>query len=208
MRIFEKERRERLLDQMKEAGCVFNFIVLEIDSGTVVDEFVHRKALVCLHDQLMKDAWCSDLVKDANYVSNACPEISWELEKAVATPLNDGELNNLMLVEGYERGPLALYGHFREPPYGTQFKEGEPAAQKLFHEWISALGLERVRGVSAINWVKGINTTWINSEDAILGRESWSNYFDDGLEWWGIWCMTIWNPERCTISALVASTTD
>ncbi|WP_456020783.1 hypothetical protein [Pseudomonas protegens] len=210
MKIFEMKKREWLIDRMDEAGCVFEFVVFKLEPGIVVNEFVHRQALVGLHEQLMKAAWdChSNLIKDPRYESNAGPEISWKLEKAVATPLSDDELNNLMLVEGYVRGPLALYGHFREPPYGTQFKGGEPEAQELFHEWRNAIGLVENNGVSAINWVKGINTTWIDCEDAISGRESWSNYFDSGLEWWGIWCMTIWNPERRTISALIASTTD
>lgn len=210
LKVFEEKKHERLSDRMDEAGCVFEFTVFQHEPGLIVDELVHRQALVGLHEQLMKEARDrhSNLIKDPQYKNNGDPEISWELEKAVATPLSDDELNNLMLVAGYERGPLALYGHFREPPYGTRFKGGEPEAQKLFHEWRSALGLLEHNGVSAINWVKGINTTWIDCEDAISGRESWSNYFDSGLEWWGIWCMTIWNPERCTISALIASTTD
>lgn len=210
LKIFEIKKRERLIDRMEEAGCVFEFVVFQLEPGILVNELVHRQALVGLHEQLMKEAWdwYSNLIKDPRYESNANPEISWELEKAVATPLSDDELNNLMQVEGYVRGPLALYGHFREPPYGTQFKGGEPEAQELFHEWRNAIGLVENNGVSTINWVKGINTTWIDCEDAISGRESWSNYFDSGLEWWGIWCMTIWNPERRTISALIASTTD
>ncbi len=210
MKVFESERRELLIDRMEEAGCVFNFIVFELKSEMVVDEFVHRQALVGLHEQLMKEAWewHSNLIKNSLYESNVIPEISWELEKAVATPLSESELKNLMLTEDYVRGPLALYGHFREPPYGTEFKGGELEAQELFNEWRSAIGLEEDAGVEAINWVKGINTTWINCVDAIPGRESWSNYFDNGLEWWGIWCMTIWNPERRTMSALVASATD
>ena len=39
-------------------------------------------------------------------------------------------------------------------------------------------------------------------------RCDWSNYFDDGLDWWGVWCLTIHNPQRQTLSALAASATD
>lgn len=210
MKAFESERRDLLIDRMEEAGCVFNFIVFELDSDVVVNEHIHRQALVGLHEQLMKEAWDlhNDLVKNPEYENLSEPAISWELEKAVATPLNHDELHNLVLTDDYERGRLALYGFFREPPYGTRFKGGEKEAQKLFHEWKNAIGLEENIGVVAIDWVNGINTTWVDSKDAIPGRESWSNYFDYGLEWWGIWCMTIWNPERRTISALIASATD
>lgn len=210
MKVFEETKRELLIERMDDAGCVFNFIVFELESEVIVDESVHRRALVGLHEQLMREALDghAQLIKNPEYAGNSAPEISWELEKAVATLLSDEELKDLMLTEDYVRGPLALYGHFREPPYGTKFKGGEREAQELFHEWRIAIGLEENSGVTAINWVKGINTTWVDREDAIPGRESWSNYFDSGLEWWGIWCMTIWNPERRTISALIASTTD
>ncbi|NUU38812.1 hypothetical protein, partial [Pseudomonas sp. C2B4] len=136
------------------------------------------------------------------------PEISWELEKAVASPLNQEEIHNLVLTEDYIRGPLALYGHFREPPYGTEFKGGELEARSLFNEWCQVIGLEEQDDVVVINWVKGFKKEWVNNDDAILGRESWSDYFDAGLEWWGVWCLTIWNPKRRTLSALIASTTD
>jgi len=210
LKVFEETKRELLIERMDDAGCVFNFIVFELESEVIVDESVHRRALVGLHKQLMSEALDghAQLIKNPEYAGNSAPEISWELEKAVLTLLSDEELKNLMLTEDYVRGPLALYGHFREPPYGTKFKGGEREAQELFHEWRIAIGLEENSGVTAINWVKGINTTWVDREDAIPGRESWSNYFDSGLEWWGIWCMTIWNPERRTISALIASTTD
>jgi len=210
LKVFEETKRELLIERMDDAGCVFNFIVFELESEVIVDESVHRRALVGLHKQLMSEALDghAQLIKNPEYAGNSAPEISWELEKAVPTLLSDEELKNLMLTEDYVRGPLALYGHFREPPYGTKFKGGEREAQELFHEWRIAIGLEENSGVTAINWVKGINTTWVDREDAIPGRESWSNYFDSGLEWWGIWCMTIWNPERRTISALIASTTD
>jgi hypothetical protein len=210
LKVFEETKREQLIERMDDVGCVFNFIVFELESEVIVGESVHRRALVGLHEKLMREALGghAQLIKNPEYAGNSAPEISWELEKAVATLLSDEELKNLMLTEDYVRGPLALYGHFREPPYGTKFKGGEREAQELFHEWRIAIGLEENSGVMAINWVKGINTTWVNREDAIPGRESWSNYFDSGLEWWGIWCMTIWNPERRTISALIASTTD
>ena len=39
-------------------------------------------------------------------------------------------------------------------------------------------------------------------------RSTWSAYFEDGKEWWGIWCFTVWNPRRGTLAAVMASTTD
>lgn len=205
-----QEESEALRERMEEAGCVFEFIVLAPGVNTLVDESTHRRVLIALHDKLLQDAFdrYHQLIKNPEYKDRTEPEFRWELDKAVATPLSKEEIHNLVLDGDYERGPLALYGHFKEPPYGTKFKGGELEAQELFHEWRQTLGLEEQDGVVVINWVKGFKLEWLDNDDAIPGRESWSDYFDAGLEWWGVWCLTIWNPKRRTLSALIASTTD
>ncbi|MGF6128673.1 hypothetical protein QF019_003897 [Pseudomonas frederiksbergensis] len=210
LKVIEEEKVESLLERMDDAGCVFNFVVLLAENCVKVDESTHRQALVRLHEKLMKESWDwhNELIKNPEYVSPGDPAISWELDKAVATILDGEEIHNLVLTEDYVRGPLALYGYFREPPYGTKFKGGEPEAKELFHEWRQTLGLEEQDGLVVINWVKGFKREWLDNDDAIPGRESWSDYFDAGLEWWGVWCLTIWNPKRRTLSALIASTTD
>lgn len=210
LKVIEEEKVESLLERMDDAGCVFNFVVLLAENHVKVDESTHRQALVRLHEKLMKESWDwhNELIKNPEYANPGDPAISWELDKAVATILDEEEIHNLVLTEEYVRGPLALYGYFREPPYGTKFKGGEPEAQELFHEWRQTLGLEEQDGLVVINWVKGFKREWLDNDDAIPGRESWSDYFDAGLEWWGVWCLTIWNPQRRTLSALIASTTD
>jgi hypothetical protein len=49
---------------------------------------------------------------------------------------------------------------------------------------------------------------WVGDPQREPGRSAWSPYFDDGKEWWGIWCLTVWNPRRRTLSAMMASQTD
>ena len=49
---------------------------------------------------------------------------------------------------------------------------------------------------------------WVGDVDAHPERSDWSNYFDAGKEWWGIWCTTIWNPSTRTLAAIAASSTD
>ncbi|WP_167659284.1 hypothetical protein [Pseudomonas fluorescens] len=43
---------------------------------------------------------------------------------------------------------------------------------------------------------------------ASLRQRMGQDYFDDGPEWWGVWCLSIWNPKRGTLAVLAASTTD
>ncbi|SEN52955.1 hypothetical protein SAMN04487857_12055 [Pseudomonas sp. ok272] len=206
----EYDKSESLRDRMDDAGCVFEFVVLSLETDSLVGEATHRQALNGLYDQIMKRAfdWHYDLIKCPEYADSPEPSLDWELEKAVATPLSDAEVASLMLTDNYARGPLALYGHFREPPYGTEFKSGESEAQALFHEWCDVLGLITNDDIEVINWVKGFQYKFTSNEEAIPGREPWSDYFDSGLEWWGVWCLTIWNPNHRTLSALIASTTD
>ncbi|MOA62241.1 hypothetical protein D3C78_1875990 [compost metagenome] len=59
-----------------------------------------------------------------------------------------------------------------------------------------------------MSWVDNFNLNWTASDEYDPAREPWSDYFDDGLEWWGVWCLSIWNPKRRTLAVLAASTTD
>lgn len=198
LKVVETQKCESLRERMDDAGCVFEFVVLAPEIGAVVDEAMHRQALLCFYEHLTGSPFSAD--------DSAC--MSWDLDKAVATPLNQEEVHRLMLTQDEVGGPLALYAHFREPPYLTEFKGAEPEAQALFHEWREVLGLEEQDGIVVLNWVKGFKLEWLDNDDAIPGREPWSDYFDHGLEWWGVWCLTIWNPRRRTLSALIASATD
>lgn len=209
LEVIEEEKRASLFDRMDDAGCAFKFLLLAPGSDVAVDELVHRQALGSLHEMLMRDSmeWYNDLMKDPEYKGSFDPSISWEPHKAVATVLNKEEIHDLTLV-GEVMGDYALYSAFRQPVYSTSFKGGEVEAQTIFHEWLQFLGLEEQHGIVVINWVKGLKFKSFDNDDAIPGRESWSDYFDAGLEWWGVWCLTIWNPKRRTLSALIASTTD
>ena len=209
LRIVDQEKHLFLSERMDDAECYFKFIVLAPNSDVTFDESIHKQALVSLHEALMKESmeWHNDLIKNPEYKDRTPPSIRWDLEKAVATTLNQEEIRSLALTQNAMR-KYPLYGAFREPPYGTNFKDGDSEAHKLFYEWIDFLGIQEQDNINVIDWVHGIDYEWINNDDAIPGRESWSDYFDAGLEWWGVWCLTIWNPKRRTISALIASTTD
>jgi hypothetical protein len=49
--------------------------------------------------------------------------MTWDLDKAIATPLTQAQVRNLTLTDGYEPGSLTLYGHFRESANSTEFEE-------------------------------------------------------------------------------------
>lgn len=88
----------------------------------------------------------------------------------------------------------ALERAFLDPPYGTKLEA------KAFSEWAAVLGLLPADGVNVIDWV--------GNPDEEPGRSTWCDYFDAGKEWWGIWCLTVFNPRCRTLCVLAASTTD
>ncbi len=195
-----------LRNRMDAAGCVFEFVLLAPEAETRVDEALHRQALQQLHEHLMHGQleWHRALIQNPEYAHRPPPSMTWEQHRAQATPLAAEQVQRLLRVEDSPQEPLELYHGFRRPPYGTRFKGGEEEARALFHEWCNLLGLEAAEGVQVINWVDGFVLDWQDGDD----NPPWSDYFASGLEWWGIWCMTVWNPRRRTLSALVASATD
>ena len=63
---------------------------------------------------------------------------------------------------------------------------------------------------SARDWNR-VNTLLFpepNRAEIYSWSTNWSNYFDDGLEWWGAYYWTVFNPGRDTFVVVAASATD
>lgn len=195
LKLIEQSRNAALRERMNEAGCVFQFVLLQADADDVANEALHRQALQGLHDQVMKEAleWHHALLKNPHYANREAPQLDWASERAVAHRVPTSELEALV---------KSLYGAFRQPPYGTQFEGGEAEAHALFREWVERLGLVENEQPEVIDWVADLDP------DVDGAPSPWSSYFDDGLQWWGVWCLTIWNPRHRTMGALIASSTD
>lgn len=195
LKVIEQARSESLRARMDAAGCVFQFVALQTDSALEADETLRRQAQHHLHNRLLEHtlAWHSQLLKNPQNADLPEPEIDWATECAIARLVPTSELTAL---------EASLYGAFRRPPYNTKFAGGEQEAMEVFQEWIELLGLIEADQPQVIDWVSNLAMDYEN------GKEPWSHYFDEGLEWWGVWCLTIWNPRSRTLSALIASTTD
>ncbi|WP_422775763.1 hypothetical protein ACOXXE_14700 [Pseudomonas mediterranea] len=210
LKVIEQQSSASLRQRMEEAGCAFEFIVLAPEAGEVITPAHHRQAV----DQLflaIRHLWLErhrQMILDPRYADIAPPEMRWDLDKARAKSLNRQEIGQLMRTDREAHNPpsFALYEAFCEPPYGTRFGDGH--SQVLFREWLDLLGLEAGVEVEVLNWVDNFNLNWLASDEPDPARDPWSDYFDDGLEWWGVWCLSIWNPRRRTLSVLAASTTD
>jgi len=187
----ENQRLQELRSHLEQAGCVFDFRVLTLDPTATPGEAEHRRALQLLFETINERArlWRLELIaKDSRYAKQSWPDLEPDLAAARPQPLILEAVRELAREDG------ALCRAFRDPPYGTQLQVAD------FREWLQALRLYPDESLQVFDWV--------GDGDAEPHRSNWSSYFDDGKEWWGIWCITLYNPRRRTLSALAASATD
>ena len=206
--------RQRLAD----AGCVFDFAVCQLADAFPVDEAAHREMLGLLRGQIEARMLRDRQQLEAHHQQQAraqrgrhvtqrggpppevdAPRIRWQSERATASAWDTHSLTDPRLLDEDLRRTRysdfeALFSAFKNPPYGTRWKAG------LFADFCEAVSLVPEPGVQVLDWV--------GKPSHAPERSSWSDYFDDGADWWGVWCLTVWNPARRTLSALAASTTD
>lgn len=97
---------------------------------------------------------------------------------------------------------LTLYWQFNDPPYRLKIDDVE--RKNLWQNFCEVTGLNVADNVQVLDWIRHL-TSYSYESNYDMG---WSNYFEDGLEWWGVWCLTVFNPRLRTVSVILASTTD
>ena len=224
----------RLAEDLKAADVVFDFLVFHVPPELDVSIDLHRSALAELFGQLANemDLWKRQRQEQAK--ESGCDwrhlgaiELVYDLEAATPCQLDLAAVSALSEVS--QPDPLvtgALYQAFCNPPYGTSFLDmeawrslspsirktfvrdatarhmsaEEAFAKQQFTDWCDQLGLIPADAPIVLDWVGDM--------DREPERSMWSNYFDEGRDWWGIWCLSIWHPTRRTLAVLAASTTD
>lgn len=205
------ERTEQLRARMDAAGCVFDFSVRAVAPSHVVTEADHRALLQALFDEVQaraaqwRAAWLAQNPQFKDASSDPVGQSVHDVAQARATPWDARDVADATtLVPGtrvHVTRPVAsvtpfewLFQAFDNPPYGARCEPG------LFADFCRTVGLLPHPGLEVLDWV--------GDAEAEPERSDWSDYFDDGKEWWGIWCLTVWNPQQRTLAALVASATD
>jgi hypothetical protein len=185
------QRLDELRTRLEAAGCVFDFVVMTLDPTATPGEAEHRQALQLLFEGIEERARLGRLeliAQDSRFAKQRWPDLTPDFAQAHPTALNPIELHELASEDGL------LCRNFRDPPYGTQLQVTD------FREWQKTLRLYPDEGLQVFDWV--------GNADTEPHRSTWSSYFDEGKEWWGVWCLTLYNPRRNTLSALAASATD
>ena len=108
-------------------------------------------------------------------------ELSFEAGKITAKQVSTEEL----FAKNRKSGKLSFYNAFLNPPYANDYNEND------FISLISALFPEGTDNLEAFSW-----------------STDWSDYFDDGKEWWGTLCLTVYDKSKKRFAVIMASATD
>lgn len=205
---WQARRVDTVRQRMDAAHCVFDFTVRQVPAGRLVAEPQHRAVLSGLFDEI--DAMNAQrrrevIARHPEYANQPGWQVTHEVARARPTPWHWGDAGDARDFQPGQRVPVTrkhgevgpfewLFQAFDDPPYGADCAPG------LFADFCEVVGLLPGQGVEVLDWV--------GDPDKEPGRSAWSNYFEAGQEWWGIWCLTVWNPRQRTLAALAASTTD
>jgi hypothetical protein len=207
----EQQEITAMQEAFNIAGCVFEFAVFGVIDPAEDQAILHKEALDRLCEQNNHSAAKTYDKLVATYPSaGQKPFVGCEYKTELARPLEVGRadvqaLCKAKMYSADERFYQAFFQALVDPPYSTRLSKAEQV--QMFKKWCDLIGLIEADEPKVFDWVNDPaerHPTQLGNAD----RCAWSNYFDDGLEWWGVWCFTIWNPKKQTLAALMASATD
>ena len=188
-------RQAALCAKLNRAGVVFRFGVWQAPVHSD-PEAAHAAALAALFAQILQADHDAQAERIAQYHA-----------ERLAAARNDTERAKIRRAAAQNPlPPLSFHPQAaRSAPLDTRFIQ--PAARRaLWADFCEQTGLLPEANISVRDWVR--HNSYNHNGRAQYSRHPLSNYFDAGLEWWGIWCLTIHHPRRQTIAALAASATD
>lgn len=168
-----------LQQQLANAGCVFDFAVFRVLDNPLTGETLHRIAMA---------EFCQQIEENYRQKNPDFANGLFKLDQARPVQLECSDIYALCAEDSW------LERAFLDPPYRSTLNRAD------FHNWLDALQLRLDEGLEAWDWV--------GDPDLEPEQSNWSRYFDEGKEWWGIWCISIYNPQQQTISVFAASASD
>ena len=193
--LYHLHRQAALCAKLNRAGVVFRFGVWQAPAHSD-PEADHAAALAALFAQILQAEHDAQAERIAQYHA-----------ERLAAARNDTERAKIRRAAAQNPlPPLSFHPQAaRSAPLDTRFIQ--PAARRaLWADFCEQTGLLPEANISVRDWVR--HNSYNHNGRAQYSRHPLSNYFDAGLEWWGIWCLTIHHPRRQTVAALAASATD
>ncbi len=142
-----------------------------------------------------------DLVVDYCIVRNEQRYLGYESHrKALKTACGD-------LCEGWNGNPALAVGRIISPDalFSSEYQDGKLNYRRAF------LYPPHQNGYTGKDFVRVNAALFPNGTDALEVCEwttDWSEYFDDGREWWGTLCLTVYDKSLDRFVVIMASATD
>ncbi|MCP2040452.1 hypothetical protein L1281_001035 [Neisseria sp. HSC-16F19] len=225
-------QQQALRDDLAQAGAVFEFAVWQWPGGDAPGEQAHLQVLDALFAEVIEPQFCQQQSDSLRYYDKRITaadtaqqrrqlqayraqalayNLSWDTAYACGRLLDNRYLYAPDTLKSYEQYQhmdeaewlLTLYHNFNDPPYGLQITAAERLP--LWQRFCEITGLVAEEQPQVYDWLR--HQVYGDSGNAVM-QHPLSNYFDAGLEWWGVWCLTVYNPRRRTLAAIAASATD
>lgn len=203
-----------LRETLQRVGSGFEFAVHGVAADVAdVGEAHHRAALRLLCDDIAAFAERyrqEAIARDPSLAAKLTASLAFDVDAARATSL---DASAVIAAESFAPLHRVAYTRdlaevswfewfcqaFGDPPY-TLHVADEAERAELFPRFCRCTGLLPDEEIAVLDWV--------GDPEREPERSTWSDYFDAGKEWWGIWCFTVWNPRRRTLAVAIASQTD
>ncbi|MCR5815032.1 MAG: hypothetical protein K6G15_11165 [Desulfovibrio sp.] len=184
--------------------CVIEYCLMK-DDAPYRKMLSHREAVLFamlrLVDQSLEDKRAAEIRWGKAVADDLCPW-AYDMDKAKATPIDTAAFLHAPEIRRIDRngcrfydcgrnsypdeaGRIPYWYAFLEPPHGTRYTPDD------FRKVNAALFPKGSEALAAYEW-----TT------------DWSDYFDDGHEWWGAACWSVYDGRLNRYAVLFASATD
>ncbi|MBO4838076.1 MAG: hypothetical protein J5493_01755 [Lachnospiraceae bacterium] len=175
-------------------ACCVDYFLLR-DEEPYQGEPSHRKAVLCAMAHACdpeEEPWKTEPEKAAAEQISAADLLAFPDE-----PWKHDRHGTVFYDNVYEDGKIPYWYAFLEPPYGT--------GAVVRHGRIvrNAYGREDFETVNTALFPRGTDRLTV-----YRWSTNWSAYFDDGHEWWGAACWSIYDPEEDRYAVILVSATD
>ena len=177
--------------------CVLDYRLMRCNQpnrGIVSHREALRHAMKGIVDALNREIKCAWKFNIHQAVARQISPSEW-----LAEPPKKVQLNAPLYIDTDDR--IAYWRAFLEPPYSNCVKIREKCGNHPAKYRDATV--EDFRRVNEALFPKGTDDLEIYTWST-----DWSNYFDDGHEWWGTGCWSIYDPRMGRYIVILASATD
>lgn len=234
--LFMTTQQQDLIYRMQQSGCAFQFSVKKWPQATAPTEADQQAAVIAFfenvirpqYDDLRQKVHTENLHKLHNIRAHPNPKSHQQDQQRLLKKMADDDayftlrlmpermscapLPPLSAQQAYDEMSLnhveytqnwgaQLCHQFIHPPYELQNID-EAARLALWLDFCDLCGLNQSQA-KILDWVSHQAYADDFQENSLF-----SNYFDEGLDWWGVWCLSVYNPDNQTLAVITASEND